>query len=318
MEAEAMNCDWVATRISWYLYNELGDAERSAVEEHLESCQACAGEMERERAFLAKVDARKTLEPSSALVAECRHDLMRSIYRAERLQRESGLSGEPFRALREVWLSMRVWWQPAAASCLLALGFFGGWWLRDGGTHAMPSMQSLNPSEASIANISAVSLEPQQGKVQISFDEIQRQTLHGSLEDPQIQKFLIYAARHYGNPGVRLDTIDILKDRGADKQVRDTLLDVVAHDDNAGVRLKALEGLKPYAGDAEVRSVLVGVLTKDGNPGMRVQAIDLLMQAQDRSLVGVLQGVAEKENNNYVRMRCQSALRDMNASTETF
>ncbi len=50
----------------------------------------------------------------------------------------------------------------------------------------------------------------------------------------------------------------------------------------------------------------------------RVQAIDLLMESQDRSLVGILQGVAQKENNNYVRMRCRKALQDMNASVETY
>jgi Putative zinc-finger/HEAT repeats len=314
-----MNCEWVATRISWYLYNELDDGERGAVDEHLETCQACAGEMERERAFLAKLDARKKLEPSNAMLAESRHDLMRSIYRAERLQRESGLARNPWQGLREAWFSMRVWWQPAVASCLLALGFFGGWWVRSGRVGLSPSVASFNPSEGLIANISAVNLEPKQGQVQISFDEIQRQTLRGSVDDPQIQKLLIYAAKHYGNPGVRLDTIDILKERAEDKQVRDTLLDVVGHDENSGVRLKALEGLKPYARDAEVRRALIGVLTRDPNPGMRVQAIDMLMmEPQDHSLVGVLQGVADREKNNYVRMRSQSALRDMNASAETF
>jgi hypothetical protein len=51
---------------------------------------------------------------------------------------------------------------------------------------------------------------------------------------------------------------------------------------------------------------------------MRVQAIDLLMVSHTNDLIGVLQDVAQKENNNYVRMRCQTALRDMNASVESF
>ncbi len=312
-----MSCERIQSQISWYLYNELDEEERSTVEDHLESCPVCAAEMERERAFLSRLDARRTLEPSTALLAESRHDLMRSIYRADRLRRESAArAGHPLAVLRDAWFSMRVWWQPAAASCLLAIGFFGGWSLKDGRAPVVRS--TINPSDSLIANISSVNLEPQAGQVQISFDEVQRRTLHGRLQDPQIQKFLIYTATHYANPGVRLDTIDILKDRAADQEIRNTLLQVVANDDNAGVRLKALEGLKPYGRDAQVRQALTGVLTKDSNPGMRVQAIDLLMESQDRSLAGVLQGVAQKEENNYVRMRCRNALQEMNASVETF
>ena len=311
-----MKCEQVKTQISWYLSNELDEPERSDVEEHVESCAVCAAELERERAFLARLSARPALEPSTALTAECRHDLMRSIYRAERLRGESAAApANPVTALREAWFSMRVWWQPAAATCLVALGFFGGQWMRTG---QVPSARSINPNDAVIANISSVNLDPRAGQVQISFDEMRRQTLNGKLQDPNIQRFLIYAAKSYANPGVRLDTLDILKDRAADKEIRNTLLDVVANDANAGVRLKALDGLKLYASDPEVRLALIGVLTKDDNPGMRVQAIDLLMESQDRSLVGILQGVAQKEDNNYVRMRCRKALQDMNASVETY
>ena len=309
-----MSCEQVKKQISWYLYNELDERERGEIEEHVESCQSCAAEMERERAFLARLDTRAKLDPSPALLAESRHDLMRAIYRADRL-REQSAPATPAQALREMWLSMRIWWQPAAAVLLLAMGFFGGRSLRQ--LPQVPDL-ALNSGEASLAGISSVNLDPQGGRVHISFDETRRQTLTGSVQDPKIQQFLILAAKNYGNPGVRLDTVDILKDRAGDSAIRSTLLDVIAKDGNAGVRLKALEALKPYAHDAAVRQALIGVLTRDENPGMRVQAIDLLTEAEDRSLVGVLQGVAQKEENNYVRMRCQSALQAMNASVETF
>lgn len=307
-----MNCEWIQKQISWYLYNELDEDERTALEDHVESCAACAAELERERRFLGNLHARPKLDTSPALLAENRHDLMRSIYRADRLRRESRSPGF---TLRDLFASMRVWWQPTVATALLALGFFGGWRVRESRS---PAAGVLNPNDGMIANIASVSLEPRAGQVQISFDETQRRTLSGSMQDPRIQKFLIYAARNYANPGVRLDTIDILKERAADREIRDTLLYVMANDDNDGVRLKALEGLKPYAPNSEVRQALIGVLTKDDNPGMRVQAIDLLTDSRDRSLVGVLQGVAQKEDNNYVRMRCREMLRAMNASVETF
>ena len=311
-----MNCEHVRTQITWYLYNELNEPERTAVEDHVESCRTCAAELEKKRAFLAQLSERPVLEPAVALVAECRHDLMRSLYREER-QRQQGaiVVFHPIEVWRQLWALFSTWTgpkQPAAALALLAMGFLGGWYIRNGGT------RTPNPSDAQIANISGVNLDPQGGQVQISFDEVRRQTLSGKLQDPRIQNFLIFAAKSYGNPGVRLDTIEILKERASERDIRDTLLYVVDNDKNAGVRLKALEGLKQYAQDSEVRKALIRVLTSDDNPGMRVQAIDLLMVSHGNDLIGVLQDVAQKENNNYVRMRCQTALRDMNASVESF
>ena len=37
-----MSCEQVRTQISWYLYNELNEIERTAVEDHVEACGACA------------------------------------------------------------------------------------------------------------------------------------------------------------------------------------------------------------------------------------------------------------------------------------
>ena len=42
-------------------------------------------------------------------------------------------------------------------------------------------------------------------------------------------------------------------------------------------------------------------------PGVRTQAVDLLTQKREPELVGVLQELMTRENNNYVRMKCQRA-----------
>ena len=85
------------------------------------------------------------------------------------------------------------------------------------------------------------------------------------------------------------------------------------------MRLKALDALRPSADDADVRQVLAEVLLKDDNPGeFATQAVDLLTQKRVPELVRVLQESMTRENNNYVRMKCQRVLADMNASAETF
>ena len=90
------------------------------------------------------------------------------------------------------------------------------------------------------------------------------------------------------------------------------------HDSNAGVRLKALDGLKDFADDPQTRQTLAQVLLRDDNPGVRTQVIDLLIRHRSDSMVGVLQELMVKEDNGYIRMRCQRALHDMNASVETY
>jgi HEAT repeat protein len=84
------------------------------------------------------------------------------------------------------------------------------------------------------------------------------------------------------------------------------------------VRLKAVEGLKPLATDAQVRKTLAQALLEDENPAVRMQVVDLLVQHRDDQIVGVLQDVMQKENNSYVRLKSEKALRAMNASVGTF
>jgi hypothetical protein len=100
--------------------------------------------------------------------------------------------------------------------------------------------------------------------------------------------------------------------------IRDALLYAILQDTNPGVRLKALEGLKPLAGDAEVRKTLSRVLLADDNASVRMQVVDLLVAHRDDYMVGLMQGLVQKENNNSVRLKLEKALRDMNASVGTF
>jgi hypothetical protein len=149
-------------------------------------------------------------------------------------------------------------------------------------------------------------------------DEVQRRVVSGTLQDPRIQALLLSAVREEANPGVRVESIGVLKDSADSEVVRKALIDAVSHDPNAGVRLKALEGLKQYAGDAAVRKTLANVLLKDDNAGVRGQAIDLLTTHHDDSIVGVLQDVMQKEDDSYIRTRCRNLLEAMRASVGTY
>jgi hypothetical protein len=76
--------------------------------------------------------------------------------------------------------------------------------------------------------------------------------------------------------------------------------------------------LKPLAADPAVRKTLAQVLLMDDNPAVRMQVVDMLMTHRDDTVVGVFQGLVQKEDNNSVRLKVEKALKEMNASIGTF
>jgi HEAT repeat protein len=81
-----------------------------------------------------------------------------------------------------------------------------------------------------------------------------------------------------------------------------------------------MEGLKSYTTDHAVQEALSQVLLRDANPGVRTQAIEMLSGVDDldRQIVGVLQELMSREDDDYVRQRCQRALKAANASAEIY
>ena len=310
-----MTCDSVGKAIPLYYYGELEPAAEDGVEEHLQACAGCRDELERQRALAAELDRHRMVPPAD-LAAECRHELIRAIYREEvpavrsRASDPWGLFREAFESL---WRPGIRFTRPAGAVALVALGFFAARFIG-----SVPSGLSLAGVAPDVVS-SVRSVQPDNaGRVQIAVDETHRRIVSGRLDDQNIQRLLMAASREQDNPGVRVESVELLKDRSASAEVRGALLEAVTSDDNPGVRLKALEGLKSFAGAAEVRKTLAQVLLEDDNPAVRIQVIDLLIAHKDDATVSVLQTLVGKEDNSYVRMRCQNALREMNASVGTF
>jgi hypothetical protein len=313
-----MTCDSVGKLIPLYFYGELIPEDEDQIEQHLHECATCAREMERQRSLSAALDSRAA-DAAPHLLAECRADLMAAI--------QGGAPHLPhtrkgpwtlfLEAVGATLDSVRHVPTPVGALALVALGFFcarftGAW------TTPLPnfSTASLTPSDDVFSTVRSVRPDPN-GTVQIAFDETRRRTVSGRMDDMAIQKLLL-AAAHEDNASVRVESMDLLKSRCQSNEVRDALLNAVAHDPNDGVRLKALEGLKPLAADSEVRKTLSQVLLSDNNPAVRYQVVDLLVAHRDDSVIGVLQGLVQREDDSNVRMKLEKALKEMNASVGTF
>ncbi len=311
-----MTCDSVSKLIPLYFYGELNPDEEDLVEQHLHECPECTRVMDRQRALAGALDRRQAETPP-ALLEECRADLIAAIQGgASRAgNRVKGPWTLFLEAMSATLAGFSRFRQPVGALALIAIGFFAA---RFTGTTPSASPSPANaPSDDVFATVRSIQPESA-GKVQIAFDETRRRTVSGSPDSPNIQRLLL-AAAHEENPAVRVESVGLLKDRCASSaEVRDILLNALVHDSNAGVRLRALEGLKPLTSDAQVRKTLAQVLLADDNPAVRMQAVDLLVAHRDDAMVGLLQDVVQKEDNNYNRLKVEKALKDMNASVGTF
>jgi hypothetical protein len=307
-----MKCEDVLRAIPLYLYGEVSPVDEEMVEDHVAGCAACAREFSVQKAVHAALDRRELAVPGG-LLQECRGDLMRGIARDPETQRGSyhGVT-EWLRDLMHHGLPLRV---PVGAMALIAVGYFAA-------RLTSPGAGIFGTTNAGIegAGFSAVrSIEPQaSGTVRIALDEVHRREVTGRLDDQNIQRLLLAAVHEENNPGVRVESIGMLKECAQSSPVRAALLDRVAHDPNAGVRLKALEGLKAFAGEAAVRQTLAQVLLHDDNAGVRMVTIDVLTSHRDDGMVGILQDVFQKEDNHAVRTRVQNALQEMHATLGTF
>ena len=220
-----------------------------------------------------------------------------------------------FEWLAAPFARLNLQWQAGMAVALLSVGFLSGTYLA-ARRNAVPA-DSLDTGLASVQSINS---RPD-GGLDIALDTTHRQTVHGSLDDPRIRALLL-SALGQGDSGVRLDSVEQLKDRAmaGDPQVRAALIASLRTDKNPGVRLKALDALKGVESDPAVRQVLLNVLVSDANPGVRIKAIEMLSgQSQpDSAAIATLQKLAEGDSSSAIRLKSTDTLRKWNAPVELY
>ena len=315
-----MTCEEARKNLPLFLYGELSFDEEELVEVHIDECAACREALAREKAMFAALD-RVELVPSPEALAESRAELRRRLALAkapaahrciEPGDRASGTrSAKDLRftfTLRPAWRRWparpRCWCWDFLTARVAPNSFLGNW----------RSAGMVDPATSRVRYVEPVS----PGRVQIVLDETRQRVLSGSVDDEAIQRLLLTAAKDPSDAGLRVESVDLLKNNSQSAEIRKALVYSLEHDPNAGVRLKALDGLKQFAEDPDTRQALTQVLLKDDNPGVRTQVIDLLVQRHTDAMVGVLQELMEKEDNGYIRMRCQKVLQEMNASAEMY
>jgi hypothetical protein len=306
-----MRCEEVRKTLPLFLYGELSFDEEERVELHIDECAACREALEREKVLFRSLDAAEAI-PDQDLLMECRAELRRSLTQAR-----------PERA--SFWDKIREGFsihfhfapgiaQPVGAVAMLVLGFAAARMVPDSVLGSWRGAGVIDPGTSRVRYVEPTAA----GKVQITVDETRQRVLSGNLGDQDIQRLLLLAAKDPADEGLRVESVDLLGNRPQSTEVRSALLYALQHDPNAGVRLKALDGLKAFADDPETSKTLTQVLLTDDNPGVRTQVIDLLIPHHSSAMVSVLQELMMKEDNDYIRMRCQKVLHDLRASVESY
>ncbi len=314
-----MTCQQVQINLSLYLYGELDFSQEEELERHLSECALCQRALAREKTWHTVLNAERADVPLD-LLSKCRQEL-RAAISPTAVKRKSGASSwwHSLGFSGTHW-SMRI----ATASFLIFAGFGAARWMDRNGLPGhqiggIAEMGLLNPATTRIRDI-----QPGDNhRVRIIVDQVHEGEITGRVDDDNVRQLLLAATKDADDPGIRLDSVEMLKGQN-DSGVREALLYSLRHDSNAAVRLKALDGLRQFAGDPATRQTLRFVLERDDNAGVRSEAINVLVPLNERvafspDLADTLRDVIRSErNDDYVRMRCLQVLRDMNVSLNVY
>jgi hypothetical protein len=302
-----MNCNWVQQNVVLYVYDELADDARHELEQHIARCRDCAAEVESTRKFRTEFAQFPSQEPSPSFLAASRMRLQEALETAEQGGWWSRLVFDPVH-----WLN-QVRFAPALAAAIFIIGFAGGiaatYKIKPRVDVASTGNGTNVPAQlGSIGGIESVAQQPGSNEVTIKYQTVSPQEKRGALSDPDVQQLLLYAARNNYNPGLRLQSVDLLTQQHSNTHVREALLYAMRYASNTGIRLKALDSLGPYVkDDVQVRDAMLESLMSDANPAMRIEALRLLEPARgDSSVRIVLQRLAEKDENRYIRSRART------------
>jgi anti-sigma factor RsiW len=300
-----MNCDWVQENIGLYLYNELADDARHELEGHVGRCAGCAAELQAMSAFHGEMSGLPQLEVTPNLLASARIQLSEALETAQQ-KRGWRWTMDPIALLRQVRFS------PALATVIFMVGFGGGlgtMYRMSASLHG-GSLSLQQQQEASIAGIRNIIQMPGSNRVRIDYERALPETVQGSVNDPQIQALLVMASRSTANSGLRMDSVDMLRQTPDDPAVRESLVYSLRSDSNPGVRLKAEEALMPLVKqDIRVRNAMLESLLNDNNPGVRAGALKALAKVRsDTSVRQALTQLAKEDPNEFIRRESSRVL----------
>lgn len=191
-----MNCEIFKQDVVLLVYDEPPDDVRFEMRQHAERCPACAQELRSAQQFRTDVDAVPVLEPTPNLLAASRLRLPEALETAEQPRGWRGWAFDPVDWLRQIRFS------PALAAAILIVGFAGGLLTAfKTSPQGIPNSGPDLTQQASIAGIRDITQDPNTNTVQINYVKLLPASTQGSIDNPDIEKLPLYAARNQRIPG---------------------------------------------------------------------------------------------------------------------
>lgn len=328
-EGRGRRCGEIEPLLVFYACNELEGSEQAAVAEHLRGCAACSQVLERERRLLGAA-AGVSVEPPAALLARCRDELDDSLDALAEPGRWRKFA-QPIHPAR--WFVLHPSWSAALLLFIgIALGNLVPGWLVRPVPQAPVTTKAPAPNPAPAlgeqdlrsVDISAINWQPGSASappsVELHLTAEKPLVIRGTVNDSNVRRLLLYVVSNEQrfDSGVRLDSLELLKNSSHDAEARKAFCNAAHHDRNPGVRLKALEALGGFAQDDQVRQTLLDLLVHDANPGVRIEALNELRQIAEQSAVTsdarlrkVLEDRMHNDPNNYVRLQSAAVVRQL-------
>lgn len=322
-----MSHDRFRELISLFIYDELGDEERTALEEHLKGCEPCARELESLKKLHVVLGSRPLIEASDELLQQSRMQL-RANLRAERLKQSFW---QRFVESTPTWITRySAAWSGAMA---LVIGLLIGHLAfqapqapqltpgqtATGGLKNQPTgWEPPRNTDLQFTNVKFIDNDASDGQVEFTFNAVAPMHYKGSINDPKVQQVLTHAILNEENPGTRLTAVNSLEQyqpkASTDPEIKAALICAAMKDDNPAVRQQALTVLEKLPFDQDIKNTFLTVLMQDKNPGLRIEAIKGLEGKKvmaDQDVQDVLRKKVDTDENNYIRIRANQALREV-------
>lgn len=277
MNGQPLNCEQTNEQLADWLRNQLPDAERTSLENHLAQCPACRAEAESSRQLWQLMGNLPTPEPSD--MARVRFRAMLDTY-TDTVQTQKGIIDELLIKLRSLWTpqyAVRL----AYSLALLMVGVAVGYWFRNSGTATVATQQQ---------QIDTLSTQVQ---------DMRQMMMLSLLENPSASERLRAVSYTEAIPDV-------------DDKVVEALLTTLNNDDNVNVRLVTLEALAKLADNATVREGLVQSIARQESPLVQSALADVMVRLQEKRSIKPLRQLLHDDNlNHLVKGKIEQSIKDL-------
>jgi hypothetical protein len=301
---------------------EIGEEQKNELKRHLIECSECRDELESYRKIDEYLSEARKKKVSDEFLYDARTEL-RTRLRIERSKGNtlSNLIYNFTSFFSSNWKYVSYGAAGAAAGILVGFLLFKG--PAVGGTNPqLITAGNTYPEEAAnISNIRLIDPDPTDDQVELSFDAVKQVRVSGSISDEKIRSVLMYAMMNGNNPGIRLNSLNLLNSSSGtpyDSEIKEAITSAVKYDDNPGVRREALKVLKNFTFDQDVKRSYIYVILNDTSSAMRIEAINGLVEAGRNGMVlseeeqKIFRERLLQDENSYIQLRARTVLEEYN------